>query len=331
MVHSFRHTFLISSLLTSALLASDMEADFVLHPPFPSRVQEIHVAPGAFVERGQPLVTIEAMKMYITMSAPMSGYVGDILASVGDMVTPSMPMTRLASMRPALMERGGFDMEELHEDDHQDLPTPFDATPPDAPQQIDSSQGASGPFEGPSSFACDAAELALMSATPATTFSHKLLEALQAPVAAFAPLLEIQPGQAPIIMPSISDDLVMHPITWSLALEGQGARITDAVPFGQVVTNAGQSIIYVGAKSTWVCAGEGGAHDLLRSTHGWVPFTTAQFDVPGPIVQARAVLSVSFRSMGALFSTPLGFFVFLLTLSLPYMPAPRWRMRFVTK
>jgi 3-methylcrotonyl-CoA carboxylase alpha subunit len=42
---------------------------------------------GAVVEKGAPLLVMEAMKMEHTIVAPAGGTVGEILFSVGDQVT----------------------------------------------------------------------------------------------------------------------------------------------------------------------------------------------------------------------------------------------------
>ena len=57
-----------------------------LTSPMPGRVVAVHVASGAEVKKGQPLVIIEAMKMEHTLSAPVDGVIDRVAANVGDRV-----------------------------------------------------------------------------------------------------------------------------------------------------------------------------------------------------------------------------------------------------
>ena len=57
-----------------------------LTAPIPARIARILVAPGDLVERGAPLLVLEAMKMELTLSAPARGVVASIRHVVGDMV-----------------------------------------------------------------------------------------------------------------------------------------------------------------------------------------------------------------------------------------------------
>ncbi len=54
--------------------------------PMPGLVAELAVSVGHKVEEGDPLLTLEAMKMYTTVSAPRSGTVGKIEIAKGDNV-----------------------------------------------------------------------------------------------------------------------------------------------------------------------------------------------------------------------------------------------------
>ncbi len=59
-----------------------------LHPvaPMPGRIVAIHVAEGERVERGDPLLVLEGMKMEYTLAAPVGGVVARIYFREGDMV-----------------------------------------------------------------------------------------------------------------------------------------------------------------------------------------------------------------------------------------------------
>jgi len=54
--------------------------------PMPGSVIAVHVAAGARVKKGEPLVVVEAMKMEHTLTAPMDGTVGELLVRVGQQV-----------------------------------------------------------------------------------------------------------------------------------------------------------------------------------------------------------------------------------------------------
>jgi 3-methylcrotonyl-CoA carboxylase alpha subunit len=58
-----------------------------LTAPMPGKVIAVLVEAGAVVEKGAPLLVMEAMKMEHTIVAPAGGTVGEILFGVGDQVT----------------------------------------------------------------------------------------------------------------------------------------------------------------------------------------------------------------------------------------------------
>src|SRR6195952_3330699 len=55
-----------------------------LTAPMPGKVIAVHVQPGATVEKGAPLLVMEAMKMEHTIVAPANGVVSEILFGIGD-------------------------------------------------------------------------------------------------------------------------------------------------------------------------------------------------------------------------------------------------------
>ncbi|NLP59908.1 acetyl/propionyl/methylcrotonyl-CoA carboxylase subunit alpha [Paraburkholderia sacchari] len=57
-----------------------------LTAPMPGKVIAVLVEPGAVVEKGAPLIVMEAMKMEHTIGAPAAGKVTDVLYAVGDQV-----------------------------------------------------------------------------------------------------------------------------------------------------------------------------------------------------------------------------------------------------
>jgi 3-methylcrotonyl-CoA carboxylase alpha subunit len=65
-----------------------------LTAPMPGKVIAVAAARGARVERGAPLVVMEAMKMEHTIIAPANGVIGEVLAGVGDQVDEGAELVR---------------------------------------------------------------------------------------------------------------------------------------------------------------------------------------------------------------------------------------------
>jgi 3-methylcrotonyl-CoA carboxylase alpha subunit len=86
------HVFCQGSALTfewQNLLAHAADAEHGegrLTAPMPGKVIAVLVEPGAVVEKGAPLIVMEAMKMEHTIGAPASGKVAEVLYGVGDQV-----------------------------------------------------------------------------------------------------------------------------------------------------------------------------------------------------------------------------------------------------
>ncbi len=75
--------------------ADEITAGGRLTAPMPGKVIAIHVAAGAAVEAGQPLLVMEAMKMEHTLTAPLAGRVAELLYAVGDLVAEGAELLRL--------------------------------------------------------------------------------------------------------------------------------------------------------------------------------------------------------------------------------------------
>ncbi len=60
----------------------------------PGRVIAQSVQPGERVEKGAPLMVLEAMKMECTIHAPVAGKVGAFHFAVGDQVTEGAELLR---------------------------------------------------------------------------------------------------------------------------------------------------------------------------------------------------------------------------------------------
>ncbi len=66
--------------------------------PIPARVTRILVAPGDSVAKNAPLLVIEAMKMELTLRAPMAGTVARVLHAVGEMVEEGTELVTFATI-----------------------------------------------------------------------------------------------------------------------------------------------------------------------------------------------------------------------------------------
>ena len=65
--------------------------------PVPGRVTRVLVQPGDHVARNAPLVVIEAMKMEITLRAPMAGRIAELRHAVNDMVEEGTELVTFAA------------------------------------------------------------------------------------------------------------------------------------------------------------------------------------------------------------------------------------------
>jgi len=63
----------------------------------PGKVIALFVEAGTSVERGQPLLVIEAMKMEHTIIAPSTGRIASIRFGVGDQVTEGVQLVEFAA------------------------------------------------------------------------------------------------------------------------------------------------------------------------------------------------------------------------------------------
>ncbi len=77
-------------------LESGEASDGKIMSPMPGRIVAVHAAQGERVRKGQPLVTLEAMKMEHAMIAPFDGVIERLSAKVGDQVSEGVTLAVLA-------------------------------------------------------------------------------------------------------------------------------------------------------------------------------------------------------------------------------------------
>ncbi|WP_332770948.1 acetyl/propionyl/methylcrotonyl-CoA carboxylase subunit alpha [Phenylobacterium sp.] len=77
--------------------AAHAAGDGGVRAPMPGKVVAVSVAVGDKVTRGQPLLTLEAMKMEHALAAPYDGEVESLAVSVGDQVTEGSTLARLVA------------------------------------------------------------------------------------------------------------------------------------------------------------------------------------------------------------------------------------------
>ncbi len=66
-------------------------------PPFPGRITGVRVSPGDRVERGDPLVALEGMKMEYTVRAPVAGIVRTVHAVLGQVADVHRDLVEIAA------------------------------------------------------------------------------------------------------------------------------------------------------------------------------------------------------------------------------------------
>lgn len=75
---------------------TDVIADVgLLEAPMPGKILDMLIQEGDFVEEGQPVIILEAMKMENELKAPATGNVVVIHASTGDSVEKSQPLLEI--------------------------------------------------------------------------------------------------------------------------------------------------------------------------------------------------------------------------------------------
>lgn len=63
--------------------------------PMPGKLVQVMVKPGDAVEKGQPLVVLEAMKMEHTVKAPRAGKIAAVRYAAGEQVEEGTALVEL--------------------------------------------------------------------------------------------------------------------------------------------------------------------------------------------------------------------------------------------
>jgi 3-methylcrotonyl-CoA carboxylase alpha subunit len=71
---------------------SGRQRDHSLEAPMPGMVLKLYVESGSVVEKGAPLLILEAMKMEHTLTAPRAGKVSAVNCKEGEMVQPGVEL-----------------------------------------------------------------------------------------------------------------------------------------------------------------------------------------------------------------------------------------------
>ncbi|HKO68567.1 MAG TPA: acetyl/propionyl/methylcrotonyl-CoA carboxylase subunit alpha [Burkholderiaceae bacterium] len=93
--HNGRHRVLALADVIAQSAAAEVETG-KLTAPMPGKLIALHTAAGARVERGTPLLVMEAMKMEHTIVAPSNGIVSEVLYGVGDQVVEGAELVRFS-------------------------------------------------------------------------------------------------------------------------------------------------------------------------------------------------------------------------------------------
>ena len=75
--------------------ATGSASDGQIRAPMPGKVTVVGVAAGDKVAKGQPLVTLEAMKMEHALAAPFDGTVEDVATTLGAQVSEGTVLVKL--------------------------------------------------------------------------------------------------------------------------------------------------------------------------------------------------------------------------------------------
>jgi 3-methylcrotonyl-CoA carboxylase alpha subunit len=79
----------------SLAVSTGAATEGAIRAPMPGKIIALQIADGAAVVKGQPLVTMEAMKMEHTLTAPFDGFANDLALKLGDQVSEGTALLRI--------------------------------------------------------------------------------------------------------------------------------------------------------------------------------------------------------------------------------------------
>ena len=77
--------------------AAEIEGQQQIVAPMPGRIIAVHVAPGTQVEKGAPLIVLEAMKMEHVLKAGQAGKIEHVGSKPGDQIREGQELLRFAA------------------------------------------------------------------------------------------------------------------------------------------------------------------------------------------------------------------------------------------
>lgn len=83
-------------LMTGREQPAPVSGDVTVRAPIPGLIVRVHVSPGAHVEKDQPLVILQAMKMDNEIRAPRSGTVREVHVTEGQSVEQNEPLVTIS-------------------------------------------------------------------------------------------------------------------------------------------------------------------------------------------------------------------------------------------
>ena len=85
----------------SSFAHAALEGGDTINAPLPGKIVALVTKAGAAVKKGDPLVTLEAMKMEHALKAPRDGVVAEVTVAEGAQVKEGEVLVRLATVEAA--------------------------------------------------------------------------------------------------------------------------------------------------------------------------------------------------------------------------------------
>jgi 3-methylcrotonyl-CoA carboxylase alpha subunit len=88
-------TYVVHEPATAGRRGGRADDDVALAAPMPATVVAVNVTAGQSVQRGDVLITLEAMKMELAVKAPRDATVRSVSCRAGELVQPGVPLLEL--------------------------------------------------------------------------------------------------------------------------------------------------------------------------------------------------------------------------------------------